>query len=277
MAAIGRQGRASATSVVGEHQHQESSVPRRPLCRRADRTRHGEHDSARDARSLSRSWPTARQPRRGRRGRARDSRGVGAHGHFAQGSDRHARRRRRDAVQRGLRQPARGRGKGTTRRADDRCSTGSATPSRRISPPRSRTSSPIGRSRARRGGCGRAMRHSGLAATKAAGWAGSASPTTRWRIIGPLNETAQEVANAGVAHAVLLGMGGSSLASGGDAKDLRERQGLSRTASCWTRPTPHRSPRSSTRWTSRTRSSSCRASRARHSNPTSCCSTSSNA
>ena len=29
--------------------------------------------------------------------------------------------------------------------------------------------------------------------------------------IGPLNEVAQEVANAGVAHAVLLGMGGSSL------------------------------------------------------------------
>ena len=81
MAAIGRQGRASATFLVGEHQHQESSLPRRPLCRGTDRARHGEHDYARDARGLSRSWPAARQPRRGRRRtRARSSRRWSASG-----------------------------------------------------------------------------------------------------------------------------------------------------------------------------------------------------
>ena len=59
---------------------------------------------------------------------------------------------------------------------------GSAIPSRRISPPRSRTSSLVGRRRARHGVCGRVMPHSGPGATKIAGSGGSTSPTIRWRI-----------------------------------------------------------------------------------------------
>ncbi len=99
-----------------------------------------------------------------------------------------------------------------------------------ISPSRSRTSWPIGRSPARRGGCGRATPRSGLARDEGH-WLDWLDITDdQVAHIGPLKEVAQEMANAGVSHAVLLGMGGSSLVSGGDAKDLRHDQGLSGTA-----------------------------------------------
>ena len=116
-----------------------------------------------------------------------------------------------DAVQRGLRYPARGRRYRTTRRAAVDARPAALHSSRTISRPRSLMSWPIGRSPARRGDCGRATPHCGPAATKATGWTGSGSPTTRSRTRGPLKEVARDVAHAGVSHAVLLGMGGSSL------------------------------------------------------------------
>ena len=47
--------------------------------------------------------------------------------------------------------------------------------------------------------------------TKATGWAGSASPKISWRIKQHLEDVAEDVKAAGFKHALLLGMGGSSL------------------------------------------------------------------
>ena len=60
----GEERRADATSAVGQYQHQESELPRRSLRRRTDRQRHGQHDSARDLRCISRSRQAAREPDR---------------------------------------------------------------------------------------------------------------------------------------------------------------------------------------------------------------------
>ena len=54
-------------------------------------------------------------------------------------------------------------------------------PGRKTSKGRSPASWPSGRGRARRGVGGHGTPRCGPAATKAAGWTGSASPTTRWR------------------------------------------------------------------------------------------------
>ncbi|CAA9308257.1 MAG: Transaldolase, partial [uncultured Gemmatimonadaceae bacterium] len=79
--------------ALGEHEHQEPGVPRRPLRRAAHRPGHGEHPAAGDRRRL-------RRPRRGRahggpRGGARraDGRGPGAPGDLDAGGHRPAARR----------------------------------------------------------------------------------------------------------------------------------------------------------------------------------------
>ena len=91
---------------------------------------------------------------------------------------------------------------------------------------------------------------------------------------GPLKEVAQEVANAGVSHAVLLGMGGSSLCPEVMRKTFGTIKGFPGAARAGLdRPRTDRRDRARG-GPRRTRSSSSRASPARHSNPTSCCSTS---
>ena len=159
-------------------------VPRRPLRRRTDRARHGEHDSACDARSFSRSWPTASQPGRGRRGRAQRHRDARANGHFAQRRDQPADRRRRDAVQRGLRHPARGRRYRTSKgelRVDARPA---ALRSSRSIPPAKCHYFVADWQKVRQGAvdCGRVTRHCGPAATKATGSTGSGITDDQLRI-----------------------------------------------------------------------------------------------
>ncbi len=61
---IGQEGRADAKSSVGQYQHQESELPRCSVCRRIDRQRHRQHNSARDLRRLSRSRQASRESHR---------------------------------------------------------------------------------------------------------------------------------------------------------------------------------------------------------------------
>jgi transaldolase / glucose-6-phosphate isomerase len=86
MESIGGQRGADAAAAVGEHQHQESQVPRRALRGRADRRRHGGHDSAGYLRCFPRSWQAAQQPHRKRRWREQDHDRHGGCGNFHEGS-----------------------------------------------------------------------------------------------------------------------------------------------------------------------------------------------
>ena len=83
MGGAGRSRRQPPTTGVGQHQHQESGISRRRLRGGADRSGHGEHDSAGHARRLSRSRTTARQPRRG------SGCSMGHHAEAGRGGHRH--------------------------------------------------------------------------------------------------------------------------------------------------------------------------------------------
>ena len=60
----GRQGRADPARALGQHQHQESGLPRCAVRRRTDRAGHGGHHSARHLRRLPRSRQAAPEPDR---------------------------------------------------------------------------------------------------------------------------------------------------------------------------------------------------------------------
>ena len=68
-----------------------------------------------------------------------------------------------------------------------------------------------GKWRGRSAGSGLATRRSGPDPMKAAGWDGSASPKINWPISEHFADVAADVKAAGFKHALLLGMGGSSL------------------------------------------------------------------
>ncbi len=53
--------RADPAPALGQHQHEESGLPRRDVRRRTHRSRYGRHDSAGHLRRVSRSRPSARQ------------------------------------------------------------------------------------------------------------------------------------------------------------------------------------------------------------------------
>ena len=72
--ALAGTGRDRAAAAVGEHEHEESGLPRRDVRRGAHRSRHGEHDAAADDRGVPRSREReANGGRRRRRGAARRS------------------------------------------------------------------------------------------------------------------------------------------------------------------------------------------------------------
>ena len=83
--ALAEPGRADAAPAVGQHRHEESQLSRRPLRRGADRARHGQHDSARDLRRVSRSRAAARQPHGRRRRRPRHDGSAGRRRHLDEG------------------------------------------------------------------------------------------------------------------------------------------------------------------------------------------------
>ena len=55
-------GRADTARAVGEHQHEEPELSRRAVRRGAHRTRHRQHNPARDLRRVPRSWTPAAEP-----------------------------------------------------------------------------------------------------------------------------------------------------------------------------------------------------------------------
>ena len=66
IAALGssrRKRRAEAAATLGQHWHEKSKLSGHALCRGADRAGNREHDSARDAPCVPRSWPRARKSR----------------------------------------------------------------------------------------------------------------------------------------------------------------------------------------------------------------------
>ncbi len=114
--ALAAQRRAAAAPALGEHRHQEPGLQRRALRRDADRAAHGQHHAA------SRRWMRfATMAARARRieegvGEAEaESGGARRCRHFARRGDGEARRRRRAALCRRVRQASR-RGRAQARR-----------------------------------------------------------------------------------------------------------------------------------------------------------------
>src|SRR5712672_2650014 len=97
MEGSGRQGRADPAFALGQHQHEKSKVSRRHVCGRVDRAEYRRHHSAGDFRCFPRSWP--RPPELdGKRRRSRQSHGFPREGrHLHERSHREAGRRRREA------------------------------------------------------------------------------------------------------------------------------------------------------------------------------------
>ncbi len=89
-----RARRDGAAAAVGEHEHEESGLPRRDVRGRADRAGHREHDAAADDRSLSRPRRRQADGRHPCRGGAAHDRYAGARGDLDARRDGQAARRR---------------------------------------------------------------------------------------------------------------------------------------------------------------------------------------
>ena len=123
---------------------------------------------------------------------------------------------------------------------------------------------------------GRGTRPCGPAPTRRAGSGGSPSPASSSAAARARSaDLADEIRRAGFAHALVLGMGGSSLCPGSPHGDFRPHRGHPELLRPRLAPTRPRSARSSAGSTWPARSSSCRASPAPRSSRTSSCSTSS--
>src|ERR1700730_3492963 len=93
MEGAGRQRRADAAFALGQHQHKKSEVSRRHVRRRAHRPGYCRHDSSRHFRRFPRSRPRASQLD-GKRRRSCQSHGLARKGrHLHEGSDGETRRR----------------------------------------------------------------------------------------------------------------------------------------------------------------------------------------
>src|SRR5258708_16133595 len=100
MESAGRQRRADAAAAVGQHEHEESQVSGRTVCRRAHRQGYGRHDSRGHVRRFPRSRPRPAQLDRKRR-RSCQSHGFAREGrHFHEGSHGKARRGRCETFRR---------------------------------------------------------------------------------------------------------------------------------------------------------------------------------
>ena len=103
--------RADPAPVVGQHQHQGSQLLGRHVCRRADRSRHGGHHSARHLRCVPRSWQAQGQPGGRPRCRPRHHGNARKSRHLDEESHRRSGDASREAVRRTVRQTAEHRGR----------------------------------------------------------------------------------------------------------------------------------------------------------------------
>ena len=253
--ALAAQGRADAAPAVGEHRHQEPALPRRALRRGADRARHGQHHAAGHARRLPRPRPPARRASRRTSPAPTRCSTLWRGRHLAEGGHRRAARRRRQAVRRAVRQAARRPSSAAAARRTRRASTRQTLHAARL---RSQAAVDgdargLGRTAARSRGSGRRRRLAlDRAPTRRAGSAGSASSTSSSTSSEPLARScSRRSEEEGFTHALLLGMGGSSLCPEVLEADVRHDRRLARSCSCSTRPIRRRSRRSSRRSISR--------------------------
>ncbi len=176
--ALAKKGAQTQRVLWASTSTKDPSYSGRAVHRRADRPRHGEHDSARDLRRVPRSRPSQGEPG------SRHRRGAGHHGHARKGRhlDEEGHRRPgdagREAVRRAVRQAAQHRRREVQVRFAGRSGSADLQPARRRSRRSFRKPSKTGRWPARCAACGRATPRCGPARTKAIGSDGSASPKT---------------------------------------------------------------------------------------------------
>ena len=206
------EGSADPARALGQHRHQEPEVPRRALHRGADRARDREHGPSRDPRRVSRPrrcrGPASRKtcPRPPRLlARPREGRSLADQGH------RRPSRRRAQEVRRALHEAPEGGGApqprgqpGPHQRADARLARGPRRRRRRLA---SRTGTAQGGTR--RLFAGDASLWSGQDEASWIGWLGIVE--AQLDELATLVALRDEVQKEGFTHAVLLGMGGSSL------------------------------------------------------------------
>ena len=210
-----RKGAQTAAPALGQHRHQEPALPRRALRRGADRPRHRQHHAARDDRRLPRPRRAARQPGartcRGRPATLR-RRSSKAGISLTEVTDELLDDGRQE-VRRAVRQAAGGR-----RAASREANCGAASTRRRIALPAAladaRSQAPLedwDSRKAARGVCGAATPSLWTGSDEASwlGWLGIVDDQLDERRAAARPRRRGQ--GGGFTHALLLGMGGSSL------------------------------------------------------------------
>ena len=209
--AAGQEGRADPASVVGQHQHQGPQLLRRDVRRRTDRPRHGEHHSAGHLRRFPRSWQAEGQPGSRSRRRPRHHGHAGEGRHLDEESHRRPGDAGREAVRRAVRQAAERGGRQVQSCVAGRSGSADLYACRPSCKRSFKTPWRIGKWRARCAACGLATPRCGPDRTKASwlGWLGITEDQLANKQ--HFEDVAADVKAAGFKHALLLGMGGSSL------------------------------------------------------------------
>ena len=208
--ALEGEGRPGAARALGQHGYEEPPLQRRALRRGADRPRHRQHGAAGDALRLPRPWTPPRQPRGGRAEAMETLDALESVRDLPPQGHRRSSRRRPQEVRRALHEAAQGGGApmpGGQQGADQRSEPRAAPGPRRGSRREARGLGRPGRHPSALGG----RRHAvdGQRRGHWLGWLGIVEsqlddPT-------PSSGSGRRRGKEGFTHALLLGMGGSSL------------------------------------------------------------------